>query len=88
MKLIDNWKDSYKLLTVKLGAILSAFFTLLILFSEQLVYLWEAIPQQLKDMIPDNAAAWVGGIVAIAMTLARLKKQPELHGDNDEQKIN
>jgi len=82
MKLIDNWKDSYKLLTVKLGAILSAFFTLLILFSEQLVYLWELIPQQLKDMIPDHAAAWVGGIVAIAMTLARLKKQPELHEVN------
>ncbi|WP_347473218.1 N-acetylmuramoyl-L-alanine amidase (plasmid) [Acinetobacter thermotolerans] len=79
MKLIDNWKESYKLLTVKLGAILSAFFTLLILFSEQLVYLWNLIPQQLKDMIPDNAAAWVGGIIAIAMTLARLKKQPELH---------
>ena len=88
MKLIDDWKQSYKYLTVKVGAILSAFFMLLILFSEQLVYLWEAIPQQLKDMIPDNAAAWVGGIVAIAMTLARLKKQPELHGDNDEQKTN
>ena len=88
MKLINDWKQSYKYLTVKLGAILRAFFTLLILFSEQLVYLWEVIPQQLKDMIPDNAAAWVGGIVAIAMTLARLKKQPELHGDNDEQEIN
>ena len=84
MKLIDDWKESYKLLTVKLGAILSGFFTLLILFSERLLVVWNAIPQQYKDMIPDNAAAWVGGIVAIAMTLARLKKQPELHGGDNE----
>ncbi len=84
MKLIDNWKESYKLLTVKLGAILSAFFTLLILFSEQLIFVWDAIPQQYKDMIPDTYGVWIGGIVAIAMTLARLKKQPELHGGDDD----
>lgn len=79
MKLIDDWKQSYKYLTVKVGAILSAFFTLLILFSEQLVVLWNHIPQQVKDQIPDAWGVWIGGIVAIAMTLARLKKQPELH---------
>ncbi|WP_228258779.1 glycoside hydrolase family 19 protein [Acinetobacter sp. ANC 5045] len=79
MKLIDDWKQSYKYLTVKVGAILSAFFTLLILFSEQLVVLWNHIPQQIKDQIPDTWGVWIGGIVAIAMTLARLKKEPKLH---------
>ncbi len=79
MKLIDDWKQSYKYLTVKVGAILSAFFTLLILFSEQLVVLWNHIPQQVKDQIPDAWGVWIGGIVAIAMTLARLKKEPKLH---------
>lgn len=81
MKLIDDWKSSYKLLTVKLGAILSAFFTLLILFSEQLLVIWNAIPQQYKDMIPETWGIWIGGIVSVAMMLARLKKQPELHLD-------
>ena len=79
MKLIDDWKQSYKYLTVKVGAILSAFFTLLILFSEQLVVLWNHIPQQIKDQIPDTWGVWIGGGVAIAMTLARLKKEPKLH---------
>lgn len=81
MKLIDDWKSSYQLLTVKLGAILSAFFTLLILFSEQLLVVWNAIPQQYKDMIPETWGIWIGGIVSVAMMLARLKKQPELHPD-------
>lgn len=84
MKLIDDWKSSYQLLTVKLGAILSAFFTLLILFSEQLLVVWNATPQQYKDMIPETWGIWIGGIVSVAMVLARLKKQPELHGGDNE----
>ena len=66
------------------GAILSAFFTLLILFSEQLLVVWNAIPQQYKDMIPETWGIWIGGIVSVAMVLARLKKQPELHGGDNE----
>lgn len=27
---------------------------------------------------------WIGGIVSVAMMLARLKKQPELHGGDNE----
>ena len=78
MKLIDNWKQAWKLKSVQVGAI-SAFFYALILFSEQFLSVWNVIPQELKDRIPENIAEWVGLFVAVAMVLARLKKQPELH---------
>ena len=81
MKLIDNWKQAWKLKSVQVGA-LSAFFYALILFSEQFLSVWEVIPQELKNKIPENVAEWVGIFVGVAMVLARLKKQPELHDVN------
>lgn len=81
MKLIDNWKQAWKLKSVQVGAI-SAFFYALILFSEQFVQVWNIIPQDLKNKIPENIAEWVGCFVGVAMVLARLKKQPELHNVN------
>lgn len=81
MKLIDNWKQAWKLKSVQVGAI-SAFFYVLILFSEQFLNVWAVIPQELKNKIPENVAEWVGIFVGVAMILARLKKQPELQGVN------
>ena len=81
MKLIDNWKQSWKLKSVQVGAI-STFFYALILFSEQFIQVWNIIPQDLKNKIPENIAEWVGCFVGVAMVLARLKKQPELHEVN------
>ena len=83
MKLIENWKQSYRLKSVQVGAA-SAFFYALILFSEQFLNVWNMIPQELKNKIPENIAEWVGMFVGVAIVLARLKKQPELHGDKDE----
>ena len=81
MKLIDNWKQAWKLKSVQVGAI-SAFFYALILLSEQFLGVWNVIPQELKNKIPENVAEWVGIFVGVAMVLARLKKQPELHEVN------
>ena len=81
MKLIDNWKQAWKLKSVQVGA-LSAFFYALILFSEQFLNVWAVIPQELKNKIPENVAEWVGIFVGVAMVFARLKKQPELHEVN------
>lgn len=78
MKLIDDWQQAWKLKSVQVGAI-SAFFYALILLSEQFLNVWNIIPQDLKNKIPENIAEWVGMLVGVAMVLARLKKQPELH---------
>ena len=81
MKLIENWQQAWKLKSVQVGAA-SAFFYALILFSEQFLNVWAVIPQELKNKIPENIAEWVGIFVGVAMVLARLKKQPELHNVN------
>ncbi|MCU4314913.1 TIGR02594 family protein [Acinetobacter bereziniae] len=78
MKLIDNWKQSYKLKSVQIGA-LSAIFFALSLFSEHFLTVWNLIPEDFKNSIPENWKEYVGAFVGVAMILARLKKQPELH---------
>jgi N-acetylmuramoyl-L-alanine amidase len=80
MKLIENWQQAWKLKSVQVGAA-SAFFYALILLSEQFLGVWNVIPQELKNKIPENVAEWLGIFVGVAMVLARLKKQPELHTD-------
>ncbi|MGL5405168.1 MAG: N-acetylmuramoyl-L-alanine amidase [Acinetobacter sp.] len=80
MKLIENWKQAWKLKSVQVGAA-SAFFYALILLSEQFLGVWNVIPQELKNKIPENIAEWMGMFVGVAVVLARLKKQPELHTD-------
>ena len=81
MKLIENWQQAWKLKSVQVGAA-SAFFYALILLSEQFLGVWNVIPQELKNKIPENLAEWLGVFVGVAMVLARLKKQPELHNVN------
>ncbi|WOE40679.1 N-acetylmuramoyl-L-alanine amidase [Acinetobacter chinensis] len=81
MKLIENWKQGYKLKSVQIGA-LSAIFYALILFCDQFIQVWNLIPQDLKNYIPEQWKEIVGCFVGVAMILARLKKQPELHGVN------
>ena len=78
MKLIDNWKQSYKLKTVQVGA-LSAIFFALSLFSEHFITVWNLIPQDAKNLIPENWKEVVGCFVGVATVLARLKAQPEFH---------
>ena len=78
MKLIEDWKQAWKLKLVQVGAI-SAFFYILILFSEQFLGVWNIIPQDLKNHIPEQWQEYVGVFVGVAMVLARLKKQPELN---------
>ena len=81
LQLIEHWQQAWKLKSVQVGAI-SAFFYALILFSEQFLNVWAVIPQELKSKIPENIAEWLGMFVVVAMVLARLKKQPELHEVN------
>jgi N-acetylmuramoyl-L-alanine amidase len=78
MKLIENWKQAWKLKSVQVGAA-SAFFYALILFADQFVGIWNLIPQDAKNMLPEQWKDVVGCFVGVAMVLARLKKQPELH---------
>ena len=64
MKLIEDWKQAWKLKSVQVGA-MSAFFYALILFSEQSLNIWNVIPQDLKNYIPTQWQEYVGMFVGV-----------------------
>ncbi|WOE29757.1 N-acetylmuramoyl-L-alanine amidase [Acinetobacter towneri] len=86
MKLIDNWKQAWRLKSVQVGA-LSAFFYVLMYAAFELLWLfgsnfpqfWAAVPQELKELLPHSWVLWLGFLNNVLGVFARLKAQPELH---------
>lgn len=86
MKLIDDWKQAWKLKSVQVGA-LSAFFYVLMYAAFELLWLfganfpqfWAAVPQEIKELLPHSWVLWLGFLNNVLSIFSRLKYQPELH---------
>lgn len=64
MKLVDNARDWWKWNSIHLAAILSA-----------LPAVWMHLPPEFKSLIPEWAFAPMGGLMFVAMVVARLRAQ-------------
>jgi len=89
MKLIDNWKQAWKLKSVQVGAISALFyvfmyaaFELLWQFGTYFPQVWAVVPEEIKQLLPHSWVAWLGFLSSVLGIFARLKAQPELHEVN------
>lgn len=80
MKLVDNWKNLWKSLTVQVSAIGFAVTQLLFLMPT-----WDVIPQEIKDAIPPEHLPYVTGFFFLTAIIARGKYQSSLHKDNEKE---
>lgn len=95
MKLIENWKQAWKLKSVQVGA-LSAFFYVFMYAAFELLWqfgtyfpqVWAVVPEEIKQLMPHSWVAWLGFLSSVLGVFARLKAQPELHGESDESSPN
>ena len=95
MKLIDNWKQAWKLKSVQVGAISAFFyafmyaaFELLWQFGTYFPQVWAVVPQEIKELLPHSWVLWLGFLNNVLSVFSRLKYQPELHGESDESNPN
>ena len=86
MKLIDNWKQAWRLKSVQVGALWAFFyvlmyaaFELLWLFGSNFPQFWAAVPQEIKELLPHSWVLWLGFLNNVLSVFSRLKYQPELH---------
>ena len=80
MKLIDNWKDAWKTLSVQISLAGIAVTQLLVQLPD-----WALVPQEVKDMIPSEHLPTVTTIFFVAAIVGRLKSQPKLYKDKQKE---
>lgn len=78
IELIPQWQKFLKFWSVQLG-ILGTFLTgLLITTPEAALFIWNNLPQDLKDTIPPSWTALIGPIIFVLSIVARLITQQKL----------
>ena len=84
MKLIDNWKQSWKMWSVRLSALGASIMGMFLYFPEWTLYLFNAMPKEVRDLLPDNLALFLAMIVFIGTAISRIVKQEKLAKDRKE----
>lgn len=78
MKLIDNWRHSWKMWSVRLSALGASAMGLFLYFPEWTLYLFNAMPREVRDLLPDNLALFLAMIVFVGTAISRIVKQEKL----------
>ena len=85
MKLVDNWKDWWKMWTIRINIIFGILLTILSQFPEVFMQLWVIVPDQIKESIMTTEGITFAFIAALVISsVARLIKQEKLHKKESE----
>ena len=85
MKLVDNWKDWWKMWSIRINIIIGLILTILSQFPEIFMQLWVLVPEQIKESIMTTEGITFAFIAALVISsLARLIKQEKLHSKKED----
>lgn len=85
MKLVDNWKDWWKMWTIRINIIFGILLTILAQFPEVFMQLWVIVPEQIKESIMITEGVTCAFIIALVISsVARLIKQEKLHSKKED----
>ncbi len=73
MKLIANWRQSWRLWSVRVSALATALFAFMLAAPDQALAVWAMLPGEVQDLIPNRTA--VAAALSVASLAARLIKQ-------------
>ena len=75
MKLITDWRQSWRLWSVRVSAIGAMLFAFLLAAPDQALAVWQALPADVQALIPN--AKEIGLVLTIAALAARVLRQKE-----------
>lgn len=85
IKLIDDWRKlAWKFWSIKLGTIGTTLTSILILWPDSALYLWGAMPEEVKNMLPPEYVPMIGVVIFALSMFARLVKQQKLDNTTSE----
>ena len=75
MKLIADWRQSWRLWSVRVSAIATALFAIMLAAPDQVLGIWAMLPADVQELIPNRTA--IAAALSVASLVARLIKQRE-----------
>ena len=87
MKLVPNWKECWKMWSIRLNVIFGVLLVVLSQFPETFIHVWLLLPQEMKDQAMTIEGFVTMFIVMLAVSsVARLIQQTKLNKENDKEK--
>lgn len=84
MKLINNWRDWWKMWSIRLNIFFGFILVIVSQFPEMFIHFWLILPQEFKDQIMTVEGISTVCIVALVLSsLARLIKQFKKEGEGE-----
>lgn len=75
MKPIPDWRQAWRLWSVRVSAIGAAIFAVLLAAPDQVQAIWNALPPDIQALVPN--AKGVALAISVAVTIARILQQKE-----------
>lgn len=75
IELIDNWKKGLKLWSVRLSTVGASIMGMFLYFPDWSLHLFNAMPRDIRNMVPDRVALVLAMVIFIGSAIARIVKQ-------------
>ena len=85
LELVENWRNFTKFWSVRFSMIGAALMGLFTVWPDSALYLWAAMPDEVRAMIPQSFVSMIALFVFALSSLSRIVKQKKL---TDEQARN
>ena len=79
IKLIPNWQKWWRMWSMRLGALGTLVTGYVVAVPDAALTAWNALPQELKNVMPPNWLPMVGVGIFVSSLFARLIHQPKLN---------
>jgi len=83
MKLINDWRESWKFWSIRLGLIGTALTSIFLAAPEAALYAWAALPSDLKSLINPEVIKFIGVAILVLSFIARVIRQTKLEAENE-----
>lgn len=83
MKLIPDWRKSWKFWSIRLGVIGTVLTSIFLAAPDAALYAWALLPEDIKAHMPPAVIKFMGIGIMAASFIARVVQQPKLQVPNE-----
>lgn len=78
LRLIEDWKKSWKFWSLRLNVAATSLFGYLLAVPDAVTGMWANLPAEFKDIVPPAYSLWIVFAIMVLSGIARVIKQKKL----------